>query len=393
MTAAALIFSRACLLTGLDELIFEHGRALVLENPALGASGIALLGHQIGYFNILPLYIALMVWAPVAVALTLSRPCLAFVVSAALYAGARAFDLNLPNWPSDGRWFFNPLAWQLVFTCGVIAARRWRESAASSSGAGRREPRRCAGRRDFGHRRLRLDEGLRAAASAHLDIGKQNLGLLRLVHFVAISYLAAIASATAQAKFGRLAESLRRLGRHSLPVFVVGSMLAAVGQIAMTIAAAIYSPEVVLGIGMIYTTAAIAVSFLLARRLDCPDLACPHLPRPTMVISLLGALACGGSPGLGIPRRRVAFAASACPPGETISVAQNGALALTDYALRSRLRVLAIGSSSTEGVGATGTQKTYPAQLATELVADGGQAPRFVMRASAARSRKRRWRD
>ena len=67
----------------------------------------------------------------------------------------------------------------------------------------------------------------------------------------------------------------------------------------------------------------------------------------------------------------VALAASACPPGETMSVAQNGALALTDFASRSRLRVLAIGSSSTEGVGATAAQKTYPAQLATDLIADG----------------------
>ena len=274
MTAAALVlFIGAAWLTGLDELIFEHGRALVLENPALGASGIALLGHQIGYFNILPLYIALMVWAPVAVALTLSRPWLAFVVSVALYAGARAFDLNLPNWPSDGRWFFNPLAWQVVFTCGVIAARHWREaprvhvapvavSLAVVLGAAILVTDACG-----------LTEGLRAAASAHLDLGKQNLGLLRLVHFAAISYLAAIASGTAQTKFGRFAESLRRLGRHSLPVFVVGSMLAAVGQIAMTIAAAKCSPQVVLGFGMTYTIAAIAVSFLLARRLDCPNLA------------------------------------------------------------------------------------------------------------------------
>ena len=222
MTAAALaLFIGAGLFTGLDQLIFEHGRALVLENPALGASGIALLGHQIGYFNILPLYIALMVWAPVAVALTLSRPWLALVVSVALYAVARAFDLNLPNWPSDGSWFFNPLAWQLVFTCGVIATTYWREAPRVELALFAVSLAVVLARRDFGHRPFGLAGGLRAAASAHLDLGKQNLGLLRLVHFVAIAYLAAIASSAVQAKFGRFAESLRTLGRHSLPVFVM----------------------------------------------------------------------------------------------------------------------------------------------------------------------------
>lgn len=274
MTAAALVlFIGAAWWTGLDELIFEHGHALVLESPALGASGIALLGHQIGYFNILPLYIALMVWAPAALALALSRPWLALVVSVALYAGARAFDINLPNWPSDGRWFFNPLAWQLVFTCGVIAARYWREAPRVHVAPVAMSLAVALGAAILITDAFGLTEGLRAAASAHLDLGKQNLGLLRLVHFVAIAYLAAIASGMVQAKFGRFAESLRMLGRHSLPVFVFGSMLAAVGQVAMTIAAAKCSPQVVLGFGMTYTIAAIAVSFLLARRLDCPDLA------------------------------------------------------------------------------------------------------------------------
>jgi hypothetical protein len=274
MTAAALaLFIGAGWLTGLDELIFEHGRALVLENPALGASGIAVLGHQIGYFNILPLYIALMVWAPVALALTLSRPWLALIVSVALYAVARAFDLNLPNWPDDGSWFFNALAWQLPFTCGVIAATYWREAPRVQLAPVATSLAVVLGAAILVTDAFGLAEGLRAAASAHLDLGKQNLGLLRLVHFVAIAYLAAIASGIVQAKFGRFAESLRTLGRHSLPVFVIGSMLAALGQAAMTIAATKCSPAVVLGFGMTYTIVAIAVSFLLARRLDCQDLA------------------------------------------------------------------------------------------------------------------------
>ncbi len=99
----------------------------VFGSPGNGLLGLALLSHQLGYFNILPLYIVLMLWAPVAVALALRSPLLALTVSIGLYAAARAFGLNLPNWPEPGGWFFNPIAWQLVFTLGVVSAILWRD--------------------------------------------------------------------------------------------------------------------------------------------------------------------------------------------------------------------------------------------------------------------------
>ena len=45
------------------------------------------------------------------------------IVSAGLYAAARAFDVNLPNWPQPGGWFFNP---SLGSSCS-----RWGSSAAT----------------------------------------------------------------------------------------------------------------------------------------------------------------------------------------------------------------------------------------------------------------------
>jgi hypothetical protein len=120
--AALVVFAVAYWLSGVTELIEAHGRSLVFGSPANGLLGLALLSHQLGYFNILPLYIVLMLWAPLAIALAQRTPLLALTVSAGLYAAARAFDLNLPNWPQPGGWFFNPFAWQLVFTMGVVAA-------------------------------------------------------------------------------------------------------------------------------------------------------------------------------------------------------------------------------------------------------------------------------
>ena len=115
---ARIVFGGAYLMSGVGDLIEAHGRASVFGSPADGLLGLALLSHQLGYFNILPLYVILMLWAPVALAMARLAPLLALVVSGGLYAAARMFGLNLPNWPEAGGWFFNPIAWQSVFLSG-----------------------------------------------------------------------------------------------------------------------------------------------------------------------------------------------------------------------------------------------------------------------------------
>ena len=49
---------------------------------------------------------------------------LMLLASATLYLSARVFSLNLPTWPLEGSWFFNPIAWQLLFAIGLFAGRR-----------------------------------------------------------------------------------------------------------------------------------------------------------------------------------------------------------------------------------------------------------------------------
>ena len=47
---------------------------------------------------------------------------------------ASMFSINLPTWPSDGAWFFNPLAWQLLLVLGFIGAELARDSEAFGAG-------------------------------------------------------------------------------------------------------------------------------------------------------------------------------------------------------------------------------------------------------------------
>jgi hypothetical protein len=51
----------------------------------------------------------------------LRRPGLTMLGSFALYFAARQFGWNLAAWP-EGRWFFNPFCWQLLFCLGAWAA-------------------------------------------------------------------------------------------------------------------------------------------------------------------------------------------------------------------------------------------------------------------------------
>ena len=229
--AALLIFGAAGTLTGLDALLLDHGRSLVFQEPRRAAAGIAVLGHQIGYFNILPMYIVLMLWAPFAVAMALRSPRLALGVSAALYVAARLFAVDLPNWPQPGGWFFNPLAWQLIFTLGVVTAARQK---AGPLPVLRPLLLACvlvlAGSALFVTDGAGLIPGLRDSYGSSLDVSKQNLGLARLVHFLALAYVVAATPLLARLAGGRLGRALQTLGRHSLPVFAAGSLLSAIGQ-------------------------------------------------------------------------------------------------------------------------------------------------------------------
>ena len=66
----------------------------------------------------LPLYIVLMGVFPSILWLMLRRPNMTLAASALLYVMVRQFGWNFPAYPG-GVWYFNPIAWQLLFTFGA----------------------------------------------------------------------------------------------------------------------------------------------------------------------------------------------------------------------------------------------------------------------------------
>jgi hypothetical protein len=103
-------------------LLDWHNASGVFNDPIKAHIGLVLLTHQLGYFNILPLYVVLIFIAPAVALLHRHAPALLLLASVAIYAAALVFGVNLPTWPVEGTWFLNPLAWQLIYVLGFLLA-------------------------------------------------------------------------------------------------------------------------------------------------------------------------------------------------------------------------------------------------------------------------------
>jgi hypothetical protein len=107
-----------------NPLLLEwHNASAVFHEPVPTLVGLAMITHQLGYFDILPLYVVLMMAAPFFALLDRFSPNLVLPVSLLIYGLTLGFRISVPTWPVEGGWFFNPLAWQLVFVLGFVLAR------------------------------------------------------------------------------------------------------------------------------------------------------------------------------------------------------------------------------------------------------------------------------
>ncbi len=108
--------------TALNRLNYlEETRLDVLgEDPYRSILEALLLRFQPSLLNILPLYVVLLLFFAATIWL-LPWPKLLFGISFAVYVVVRFTSVNLSAWGGDG-WFFDPLAWQFLFTIGVLLA-------------------------------------------------------------------------------------------------------------------------------------------------------------------------------------------------------------------------------------------------------------------------------
>jgi len=102
----------------------EMGIADFLREPQIAVIKALTLQFQPNYLDILPLYIAMLTVFPLILSL-LSRHWLAALApSAVLYLLSLCFEWTIRTYPDHQSWYFNPLAWQLLFSVGAAAGYR-----------------------------------------------------------------------------------------------------------------------------------------------------------------------------------------------------------------------------------------------------------------------------
>jgi hypothetical protein len=224
--AAAIHYARPDLLG-----MINIGR--VAEDTPKALVGLVTLGHQIGYNNILSMYAAVLLMLPLLLLIGRIHLGLMVAVSGAIWLWAGLFHIAPPNYPTDGVWFLNPLSWQFLFAIGIagmLHVRRGGQIAFSAPLAAI-----AVGYLVLSLVWVRLPLwGLERQLDLPVVLGgfdKTYLSLPRLLHVLAAAYL--IVSIPAISNLARTRETnpLAVLGKHSLPVFVAGTMLAMVGQV------------------------------------------------------------------------------------------------------------------------------------------------------------------
>jgi len=235
------------------------------QNPYRAILEAALLKFRPVNLDVLPLYIVLLAAFPLVLPAVVRWPFAVLAVSLGLYAATCHLNWNLPAYPEEKVWFFNPLAWQVVFHLGAVCA-------------------------VLGPKLAWLDRfrtPLTALAVAFIlfaafislswhynplerlvphwvgrviyPIDKTNIDTLRILHFLAVAWLVRLAvPIDAPGLRWPVWQPLRRCGEASLLIFCLGTFLALSGQVIVS-----YYEETILS-QIVVSIAGIAIMCLAA---------------------------------------------------------------------------------------------------------------------------------
>jgi hypothetical protein len=212
-----------------------------LEEPHVAIVKALLLEFQPTFLDILPLYILLLVVFPVILLGLRVQLLLVLIPSFLVYAVVQATDMSVPAYPQGHAWFFNPLAWQFLFTAGAAlgfgesqAGRRMRPEAA---------PLLMAIMIAAVGLVIKLSWTIHGVWDSFpglflkelWPVNKNNLSPIRLVPFFATVFIVGTLVAP-NAKFLRspLATPLIRCGQQSLEVFCFGILLSALAHFLLS---------------------------------------------------------------------------------------------------------------------------------------------------------------
>lgn len=222
------------------DLAEEMNIGPLFEEPHILMLQALLLKFRPVNMDVLPMYIALMAAFPPVMWLMQRRPHLVLAASFALWFVVQFTHWNLPAYP-DGRWYFNPLAWQFLFVLGAWCAMHrqqapWRKLPVQWITA--------AAMLYVIFSAAIVLSWLRPEWSSYVPdtierllypIDKTEMDTWRLLHFLALAWLVVLLISP-DAKFlrWRLSGLLILCGQHSLHVFCAGIFLSFAGHFVLS---------------------------------------------------------------------------------------------------------------------------------------------------------------
>jgi hypothetical protein len=219
------------------------------KNPMPQMVGLFTLTYVPNYFDILPMYLGILLMLPVLMALASVNLWLAGGASVLVWLGSVTGQLWLPAEPwSDRHWFFNPFGWQLLFFTGFAFMRGWIPAPPVSKTLALLALAFLVISAPFGSWKVLNWLGdIAPGAEAWIKSiwgdfkflrNKSNFGILRYVHFLALAYLGwyvagekgrnliATGSGLGAALWRHMLTLVTKVGQQSLAVFVFSMALA-----------------------------------------------------------------------------------------------------------------------------------------------------------------------
>src|SRR5499433_2948150 len=214
-----------------------------IDEPQVAIIKVLLLQYQPQFLDILPIYMILLGVFPLVLLLLERCLPLPLILSGVIYLLTLHFGWQPHSYPDNEGWYFNPLAWQLLFVIGATAGysrynRRllpalssWLPKLAVIITV-------AIGIISISwtiHGAYDAFPGLLLRELSPLVEDKSNLAPLRLVSFLALAVTTAhFVGQNSRFLRWRVAQMIIRCGQHSLQVFCLGIVLSVLGYILLT---------------------------------------------------------------------------------------------------------------------------------------------------------------
>jgi hypothetical protein len=252
----------------------ERNTAVFFKHPGAAIINASLMQYKPVNTDILPLFVLLHLSFPAILWLLTRSTWVALATSILLYIFVQIWGIDLQAWPR-GEWYFNPLAWQILFVFGMWCASA--DAARLRALVRSRGALACAILYLAFSLTVTLSWQIKAVAGLLPDvlpkliypIGKSNLDPLRLLHFIALALVAVwLMPHNCYRLSSPWATAATRCGENSLTIFCLSVLLSLADHVILEKMPATVLMQIVVSIAGVALMIATATLLTWAARLE-----------------------------------------------------------------------------------------------------------------------------